>query len=172
MPARPATDATFTMAPSPRSSIIRPNERQNRKGPVRLTSRTRRHCSAVVSSAGRMQLIPALLTRTSTRTKRSRTAAAIRSTSASLDTSPRTSIASAPAALTASAVACRDWMSVSASAYPRPASTSAVRRPMPWLAPVMTATRVVGSISLRIRQVQNTRGRIERRPRKRARLLR
>src|SRR5664280_2769550 len=37
-------------------------------------------------------------------------------------------------------------MSFNARAYPLPASTSAVRRPIPWLAPVITATRMVGSM--------------------------
>ena len=59
----PTIDATFTIDPCPASSMRAPAARQQRKTPVRLTSRMRSQSSSGYDSDGPMRLTPALLTR-------------------------------------------------------------------------------------------------------------
>jgi hypothetical protein len=77
--------------------------------PVTFTSNMRRHSSAGTASSGARTMMPALLTRTSSRPKRVRVAATSALTSSSRATSPRRATASAPnrsaSATTASAPA-------------------------------------------------------------------
>ena len=53
------------MLPQRLASICAPRYRHIRKGPSRLTSMTRCHCAAVVSSAAAIRLMPALFTKAS-----------------------------------------------------------------------------------------------------------
>ncbi len=94
-----------------------------------------------------MKLIPALFTSTSTLPQRFATPATERITTPSSEISPRNSFASASLACTADSVASHGSTSISASAYPASASTSAVRRPIPCAAPVITATFIASPFS-------------------------
>jgi hypothetical protein len=86
------------MLPEPWRSMTRPKRWQQRKVPVRLISCTWRHCSSVNSSEGATMGMPALLTRTSTRPKRSSVASTNASTSSARATSARRASTSAPKA--------------------------------------------------------------------------
>jgi hypothetical protein len=93
---------------------------------------------ASIVSARAIELMPALLTSTSTRFQRARIASTVVSTIDSSEMSPAKSAASQPATLLSVAVhACK---SSKASEYPAAAKVSAVRRPIPCAAPVMTAS--------------------------------
>src|SRR5581483_7358462 len=140
MPCRPAIDAMLTMEPLPAASIAAPSARESRNGPVRFTSSTRRHCSAVVSSAGRSSEIPALLTSTSTRPYSASTRFVSSAAYCSEATSPVSANAAAPCSRTAARVSAGSRRSASTVAYPRSASASATRRPIPCAEPVTTAT--------------------------------
>jgi len=155
IPVSPATDATFTMDPAHCPNITGPNFRQRRNGPVRLMSRTRRHCCGDVSTADAIILIPALLTMTSTRPYRSSTRSAIASTSFSFETSASTCMTSEPSFRAAFSVSSAALKSFSTTVYPFSASTSAVRRPIPRAEPVIIATGfafswLIGFLSYRL----------------------
>src|SRR5215210_7831906 len=70
-------EAMLTMEPEPRSSMARPASRQPQNTPSRFTEIMRRHSSSVISSAGTLCAIPALLTITSIFPCRSSTARTI-----------------------------------------------------------------------------------------------
>src|SRR6185437_13057868 len=146
MPTRPAMDAMLMILPACWVSMTLPAVRAAMNAPSRLTSRTRRNCSVEVSCARRMQLTPALFTRTSNRPQRD----TIRSTPASI---VRSSAMSPTTASVSHPVACREVItsvgvrtSFRASAYPSFPSVWAMQRPMPCAAPVMSTTRL-GSTS-------------------------
>ena len=84
----------LTMAPPPWSRMIGATAWVIRKGPVRLTARTRCHSSSVTSSIGLNTAMPALLTRASMRPNCRRTC----STAASIAAGSETSASSARAA--------------------------------------------------------------------------
>jgi len=112
MPARPAIDATFTIAPPSWASMARAASRLIRKVPRRCTSSTRSKASTAWSSVARAcSPMPALLTSTSSRLKRSSTAPTQAITSASTDTSQRK-----PRCVSPSSAAPRDAASPSRSA--------------------------------------------------------
>src|SRR5262249_28519073 len=93
-----------------------------------------------MASAGAIKLMPALLTSTSTRPQRESTACAKSATASSLVTSEAALSTSVPRLVSAATVSAGARRSIKASPYPRSASTSAVRRPIPCAAPVITAT--------------------------------
>src|SRR6266404_7698420 len=128
--------------------MMRPNVRQQRNGPRRLMSITRRHSAAVMSSAGAMELMAALLTSTSIRLYLVITESAMRATAVSSETSPRTSMTSTPRLRTWAVVSVGERRSLRASENPRWARTSAVRPPIPWAAPVTRATFMNGALGM------------------------
>src|SRR5579884_331152 len=78
-------EATLMMVPDPCFSISAPKALASRNGATRFTSSTRRKSSTAMRSAGAIKLIPALLTSTSQRPQRWRTASPRRSTTCSWD---------------------------------------------------------------------------------------
>ena len=76
-PMSPATEATVTMRPSPRSIMPPTTARVQRNAPVAFTSRCARQSSSVVRAAARSEATPALLTSTSTRPRRSKNVSTI-----------------------------------------------------------------------------------------------
>ena len=83
----------------PRWAIIRgATAREHSQGPLRLTSIVRSQSSSVVSSTGLAMWMPALLTRTSTRPRRSTVVWTSRATSSLRETSAPTAMAVPPCA--------------------------------------------------------------------------
>ena len=148
MPNSPATELMLTMLPSPLRSISLPNSRLVRNGPVRFTSKTRRQSASVVSSAGVIWLIPALLTSTSTRPNSAIAASTIPRTAPSSETSPGRERVRAFLLRSSSSVPSGTERSLRATAYPRLANVREISRPMPRAAPVTTATRFSRSMLL------------------------
>jgi len=138
------TDDTLTITPPPASIIARPQCFEQKKTPVRFTSRTSCQSSASIASAGTFRVMPALFTSTSTPPKRS----TVRSMSSHTDDSSATSTGiaavSTPVA-SATALAARSPASSSrfatTTSAPASASARAIALPMPRLPPVTTAVR-------------------------------
>src|SRR5215211_7113621 len=136
---RPYIEAMLMMLPPPRSSIERAAIWLRTNTALRLTSMTCRKWSRGSSSAGYARPMPALLTTTSTRPKRSSVNAMSLSRSSSTLTShvtvarPSTSAASR-SSRSARRAAPMTWA-------PAAESTRAKRSPSPLEAPVTTATR-------------------------------
>lgn len=117
--------------------------RQHRYMPPRLTARVRRHDAGSASARNRGgPIIPALLTSTSTRPKRSNTVLTHWSTSASLDTSPAVKTDLPPFAAISSRT-CAKFLAFNPSIPTRlPCAANAMdtARPRPRPAPVTSAT--------------------------------
>src|SRR5256886_3637627 len=131
----------FTIEPPPRSIIIRPAACENRKTPVRLTSRTFCQPSSGVSSAGAPHDVPALLTRTSRRPSSSIVRSQTACTSAGSRTSQRMPRAFTPSS-DSSAAACSQRSTLRAQRTrfaPSSAKASAICRPIPVPPPVTIA---------------------------------
>ena len=114
-----------------------------RKTPSQFTDMLLRQLSSVTSGKGSMMPTPALFTSTSRPPKRSTIAGIAASQSASLVTSRAMNIASAPSAASAAASASPPSRSISASAIGAPSAASARQHalPIPFAAPVTSATR-------------------------------
>ena len=104
IPSNPATELKLTMLPEPRRNISLPNSRLIRNGPVRFTARVLFQSARIVSSAGTIVLMPALLTSTSIRPNSSATASTILRTDSSSETSPGREMAPAPLERSSSSV--------------------------------------------------------------------
>src|SRR5919198_1798803 len=135
----------ITIAPrAPAARMIRAASRVQRKTPVRLTAMTFSHSASGMSTTSKGASTPALLTTRSRPPKASRASAKARATSSSTVTSIATGNARPPAASMASAIARASstlprWLM--ATAAPWAASSNAVPRPMPVVAPVTSARR-------------------------------
>src|SRR3954452_20468982 len=139
------TDDMKTMTPRlPASSSARAASREHKNEPVRLTRSTCSHSSSSRSTSLCGDSMPALLTRRSTTPSSSRVCANARTTSSSLPTSIGTAIARPPLSVIAATISsAAAWSSrwLTATAAPWAASSSAVARPMPVVAPVTSAIR-------------------------------
>src|SRR4051794_40149018 len=118
--------------------------RMSRNAAVTLTSKVRRHSSSVIFSKRVVRAMAALLTRTSTRPKRSRVRSTIARRAAGFSRSPGTGKPRSPTCRAAvpARSASRTW---TATAAPRSARRFAVASPKPRDAPVTRATRPVKS---------------------------
>src|SRR3972149_6593969 len=116
-------DATLTIAPPPWRIMLRPTAWEQRNTPVRLTSRTDRQSSNPSSSAGAGRLIPALLTRRSTRRNVSSATSVMADTARGAARSVSTAIARRPSASSSRTVSSAEGKFVSA------ATTDAPQRP-------------------------------------------
>src|SRR5437870_9785915 len=166
MPASPATEAMLTIAPRPRSSMIRSAARVHAKVPKRWTSSMRRHsassmrlvtpserrappmiawkaCSVCARSRGESSPMPALLERMSTVPHSRTTRAKSASTWALSATSVGTAMAAPPSAKTSAATrsAPSRLRSATATCAPSAAKRRAIARPIPDPPPVTTAMR-------------------------------
>src|SRR3954470_15133149 len=139
------TDDMKTMTPRlPASSRARAASREHRNDPVRLTRSTCSHSSSSRSTSLCGDSMPALLTRRSTTPSSSRVCANARTTSSSLPTSIGTAIARPPLSVIAATISSAAGLSsrwLMATAAPWAASSSAVARPMPVVAPVTSPIR-------------------------------
>src|SRR5437868_130607 len=134
----PSMETMLTMVPRPASSIARPTSWLRAKAAVRLTSRTSPKRSGDSASAGSGVPTPALLTRMSTRPKRSSVEASSRSRSLASTTSHGTD---SPSISLASASIRSARRAATTTDAPAPARTCAKRAPRPLDAPVTIATR-------------------------------
>ena len=116
----PADEVTLTIRPHPRSAMPGANARINRIDAMTCSSQSPFQSSSPSSSRARAKLVPALLTRMST------------------GPGARSAIRSAASGAVTSIPSPRDTRSTCA---PSSSSRSAVRSPMPRVAPVTTATR-------------------------------
>ncbi len=146
-PCLPAVDAMLMIRPQPRSRMppVLSTSRVTRKTLLRLVSMTSSHSSSAMSAVTPPPLRPALLTRTSTVPKWStaartkvRTASGERTSTAA----PSASMPSSWSCLTVAATlsASRAPMNTRCPAEP---NCRAAARPMPLVAPVISATRCV-----------------------------
>src|SRR3990172_451828 len=135
-------DATLTIAPPPWRIMLRPTAWEQRNTPVRLTSRTDRQSSNPSSSAGAGRLIPALLTRRSTRRNVSSATSVMADTARGAATSVSTAIARHPSASSSRTVSSAEGKFVSAATTDAPQRQRARQtlRPIPAPPPVTMAT--------------------------------
>src|SRR6266550_4510164 len=175
MPASPATEAMLTIAPRPRSSMMRSAARVHAKVPKRWTSSMRRHsassmrlvtpserrappmiawkaCSVCARSRGESSPMPALLARMSTVPHSRTTRAKSASTCALSATSVGTPMAVPPSARISAATrsALSRFRSATATCAPSAAKRRAIARPIPDPPPVTTATRLVSRAMRRL----------------------
>ena len=139
----PAPDR-FTIRPRSCPSITGSTAWQHKKLPIKLTCTVRTHSDTSLACTGPTgPAIPALLTRISMVWKRARVWSTIALTSDSSVTSTRTTSVSAPAFSTIRAVSSSSALVRAARANfaPSAAKASAMARPMPRPAPVISATR-------------------------------
>src|SRR5581483_6822134 len=135
----PTIDATLTTEPRPAASMRRPNARQQRYTPDRLTSSTASQSSSVNDSAGRLRLMPALQTSSVGSPSRLATVSAAASADAVERTSSATPACPSPSAAASASATAWSWC-VTATRAPAPARAVAIAAPMPCRAPVTTAT--------------------------------
>lgn len=86
----------FTMRPHPRSIMCGRAAWDMKKAPERFTASTRYQCSSAILSTGLSMVMPALLTRMSSRPWRSRTSSTVRRQSSAEPMFPRWTLASTP----------------------------------------------------------------------------
>src|SRR5215217_7524085 len=148
LPSLPPMEAMFTMAPLRRSRMWPMTARQLRKTEVRLIAISASHSSSVTSHSGALRpLIPALLTRISSRPKLSSVCSTMAATSSGRVTSVRMLNASPLAAPRCSTAAAALSSSLSAMTTLAPAceSRSEIAYPMPDAPSVTTATLSLSS---------------------------
>src|SRR5262245_31319782 len=154
-----ATEAMLMMRPQPLSRIDGSTALAHRNGPVRFTSRTRRHAISSRSSTSCVVAMPALLTRMSAGPR----AAAVRRTMSCTWLASLTSTARARAwaplfsRVRAVEVAVASSMSATTTAAPASARARAIPAPIPAPAPVTMATRpdsspLTGAIAVHLEQ--------------------
>ncbi len=148
-PCLPAVDAILTMRPQDLARIppAFSTSRVIRKTLLRLVSMTSNQSSSAMSAVTPPPLRPALLTSTSTVPKRSTVAATqarISSADLTSQATPSTSRPSSPRLFTVSATrsALRAQMN---ARWPPAASSRAMARPIPLVAPVISAVRIHAS---------------------------
>src|SRR5207249_9159038 len=142
-PLRPATEVTLMILPARCRIITRPTACEKRNTPVRFVATIASHSDRGRSSSGERIRYPALLTRISMRPNALRVCATAPSTCRASPTSHATASARRPSARTRPATgssASLRRLHTTTSA-PTRASSTAIARPIPWLAPVTIATR-------------------------------
>ncbi|CAM5415388.1 hypothetical protein SGRIM128S_04618 [Streptomyces griseomycini] len=143
------TEVTLTMRPpSPCRIMCRAAFCPHRNGPTRSTSSTSRTVAGSSSRKGVIVPVPALLTSTSTRPRRSHSSSTVSAAAGSRVRSIGAVSARRPFARTSSAVrSAPSWSlcQVMPTSMPAAARRTAVARPMPESAPVITATLVRGA---------------------------
>src|SRR3954470_11241890 len=137
-PTRPASLATLTITPPPRSCIVPSTACVHASTPRRFTPSTKSHSASSVLTKNAKRSVPALLTSTSTGPNASPTAATARPTDAVSVTSSSVASPSISAATSRAASASR---SPTATRAPSAARRRAVAAPMPPAPPVTSAVR-------------------------------
>src|ERR1700733_7663807 len=130
----------LTIRPHPRSAMTGATARIRRIGPITLSSHCACHSSSVRFPTERTALVPAPLTSTSTRPKRSRQASPARSPASTAVTSS-TSGSPLPRHARATSARTSERRPTSKTDAPSPASDIATARPMPPDAPVTMQAR-------------------------------
>src|SRR4051794_1724764 len=138
-PIRPATEDMLMIEPPPFATIVGAIVRMPRNTPTWFTSCNRRKSSSVVSASGAARKIPALLTSTSTRPRRSRAQRETASHAPSSVTSSAWASARSPTSPATSRTA-PSSASVTSSSAPSSANRRAIAAPIPRPAPVINAT--------------------------------
>src|SRR5262249_9823139 len=159
----PYIEPMLMILPPWRAIIPGATARANRNMDVRFVASTASHSSSVTSTVFFSRMMPALLTRTSTAPSAASTSRTARPRSDALVTSSLTPVARPPRSRICSAVRsiCSCERAQHATSAPAAPSASAIACPMPRLAPVTSATRPFRENQSRIVSARAPRLRLE-----------